>query len=256
MTNDLPAHSVIRPLSVKDIDQVEELENLSFNEQERCSREKLIYRLKACPELSAGVFIRKFKPLEDEKEEKEEKAEEKVNEHIEDRDEDYEDIDTDEEEYLKEEMEFQKSLPRGTSSLESEYLIGHILATKINGDYITDESMEMPDLDEYGRVKDPKSDKRGHREEGRTIGVHSVCIRPDYQGKSIGTLMLKDYIQRITTQHIADRIALICHDHLVPFYQKLDFHDSGASDCQHGGGNWRDLGLPLSEYDDEDDDME
>ena len=196
MTQDLPAHAVIRPLSLKDIDGFLRVEEAAFPAEERCSREKALYRLKVCPELSAGVFLREFRPLADA--------------------------------LSPDGQSSDQSLPPPTSCLVSERLVAHILATKMTSEFVTDEAMEIPDLDEYGRALNTH-DPRGHHEEGRSIGIHSVAVDPDFQGRSIGTLMLKDYIQRITTQHIADRIVIIAHDSLVPFYKRLDFVDEGPS---------------------------
>jgi GNAT superfamily N-acetyltransferase len=165
------------------------------------------------------VFIREFKPIEDHEQNSE-------------------------------------GLPPGSSCLVKEKLIGHILATKCDTDFIEDASMEIPELDEYGRAADP-TDPRGHKEAGRTIGIHSVVVHPSYRGRSIATLMLRDYIQRLTTQHIADRIALLAHDKLVPFYARLGFIDDGLNkNVTFGGGDWRNMWLPLASDDEDEDEQE
>jgi len=51
-------HPYTSILSVADVDQCVELEDSAFPENERCSREKFIYRLTQCPELSLGIFSR------------------------------------------------------------------------------------------------------------------------------------------------------------------------------------------------------
>lgn len=244
MTQGLPPHAIIRPLTLRDLDKFIEVENVGFtNPDERCTPEKARYRLRVCPELSAGVFVRTYDKGQDEDGEQQPdgKALDPGN------DEDYEDID--------EEGDRSRNgvLPAGASSCSGERLVAHILATKTDADTLTDESMELPDRDEYDRTKD-RSDPRGHKEEGRTICIHSVVVHPDYQGQSIGTILLRDYVQRLTTQHIADKIALIAHDHVAPFYQRLDFQDMGPSDCKFTGGGWRALWLPLSDRDDDEDD--
>lgn len=81
----------------------------------------------------------------------------------------------------------------------------------------------------------------GHKEEGRTICIHSLAILPEYQGRSLGKTLLKAYIQRMESHGVGDRIALITHEELVPFYQKLDFENAGKSDAQFGGGGWYDM---------------
>lgn len=138
------------------------------------------------------------------------------------------------------------------STEATETLIGHILATKIHDDLVTDASMDIPDLDEHNRVKDPKTDKRGHRNDGRTLAIHAVVVAPAYQGQSIGSIMLKDYIQRMTTLHVADRIAIIIHDRLTPFYKLQGFETVGPSKVQFSGGGWIDMVRPISDSDDDD----
>lgn len=254
MTKTLPPHTAIRPLNVNDIDNFLRVEGTAFtNPDERCSKEKALYRLKVCPELSCGVFIRTFKsspeadceqPQEDQKLGNEKQTSTNstmLNEQPhEENDEDYEDFE-----------ENSILAHPGHSTLESEQLIAHIIGTKMTTEFITNDAMQIPDLDEFGRIKNADKDPRGHREEGRSIGIHSVAVDPSFQGKSIGTIMLKDYIQRITTQHIADRIAIIAHSELVPFYNRLGFVDAGQSSVTEPAGDWRDMWVPLSDTDED-----
>lgn len=135
------------------------------------------------------------------------------------------------------------------SSEVHERLIAHIIATKIEEETVTEESMEIPELDKYGRKTDSK-DKRGHTEAGRTIAIHSVVVSPDWQHQSIGSTLLKDYIQRLTTQHTADRMVLLAHDKLTPFYENLSFLSLGESAVKFGGGGWTDMMRELEETDD------
>ena len=53
--------------------------------------------------------------------------------------------------------------------------------------------------------------------------------------------MMKSYQQRMETSGIADRIALLAHDHLVQMYEGLGFEGKGKSDVRFGGGGWNDL---------------
>lgn len=247
MTKELPRHSVIRTLTIHDIDALVRNEEAGFPPHERCSKEKMEYRLRVCPELSSGVFIRQFHETGDSESVKQSLQNHDSNTTEADESDDHgnaTDADTDAPAVKP------VTLPPGKSSLVSEKLIAHILATKTTSMFITDESMELPDIDEYGRPKDP-NDQRGHREDGRTIGIHSLVVDPDYQGRSVGSILLKDYIQRITTQHIADRISLIAHPELVPFYRRFDFADYGVSQVKFGGGGWHDMSAPLKEEDDD-----
>lgn len=81
----------------------------------------------------------------------------------------------------------------------------------------------------------------GHDEYSRNIALHSLAVLPEHQGKQVGSTLLKSYIQRIREAGIADRIVIIAHDNLVPFYEGFGFENRGPSDCKHGGGGWYDL---------------
>ncbi|KAK4499545.1 hypothetical protein PRZ48_010061 [Zasmidium cellare] len=113
-------------------------------------------------------------------------------------------------------------------------LLGHIVATKTTTLVVTDEDMAYPTAEN----PDPKL---GHKEEGRTVCIHSLAILPQYQGKGLGKTLLKAYLQRIENQSVADNAALIAHEHLIPYYEKLGFENKGQSKAQFGGGGWYDM---------------
>lgn len=120
-----------------------------------------------------------------------------------------------------------------SSSLKSETLVAQMLATLTDSRDI-DSAMEMG----------------SHKEEGRIIALHSLVVHPDWRGKHIGYLMLKDYVQRLFAMHTADGMALICKKDLVPFYEKHGFRDEGESKSKHGNGDWQDMYLAFDAYDD------
>lgn len=93
------------------------------------------------------------------------------------------------------------------------------------------------------RTKYQLDPKVGHTEDGDTVCIHSLCVHPDHAKKGLGQILLKSYTQRIKDAGIAKRIALICRDHLVSFYEKAGFKKLGPSKCQYGGGNWVDMVL-------------
>ena len=43
------------------------------------------------------------------------------------------------------------------------------------------------------------------------------------------------------TSGIADRIALLAHDHLVEMYEGMGFEGAGKSNVRFAGGGWNDL---------------
>jgi ribosomal protein S18 acetylase RimI-like enzyme len=87
----------------------------------------------------------------------------------------------------------------------------------------------------------------GHSEDGQTICLHSLCIHPDFSGKGFGQILLKGYVQRIRDSGVATRIALLCRERLLGFYEKAGFKKVGPSKCQYGGGNWFDMVLDFED---------
>lgn len=124
-----------------------------------------------------------------------------------------------------------------SATKSTETLIAHLIATKTHDKSVTDDSMKIPTLDEHHRVLNP-DDTRGHNNSGRTLAIHSVAVDPSVHGRSVGTLLLKDYIQRITSVHCADRLAIIVREKLKGFYERFGFVDKGPSETSFSGGGW------------------
>ena len=216
-----------------------------------------------CPELCAGVFIRDFKGSRystDSQEETESPPELEESGQSSrpqsSRPSTGKTIPDNDAEALKKTGEEQPQNELGYYQVRStevtERLVGQIIATKTLAPAVTDASMEIPDLDEYMRLKDAENDNRGHHEDGSTVAIHSVVVDPEFQGRSIGSLMLKDYIQRMTSVHVADRFALLAHERLIPFYKQHEFVNQGPSDSTFSGGGWYSLVRPLNDSDDMD----
>lgn len=240
-----PQHLCIRPLNVSDVPQVLGLELRGFPPHERASALKLEYRLTTCPELCSGLFTR----------------------------------------------EFDTTLINGTelprhSTIKKETLIGHIIATKMLSETVADEAMEVPESfvsvicnadgtlkEEYKtdelrkfEAEDKETEHQtppaavepkltgvlGHVDAGKTIGIHSVVVEPQYQGMKLASLLIKDYIQKMSQQYVAESISLLCLDRLVKFYTSVGFTDKGISECKFGGEEWHDMSLVL-EHDEDDD---
>ncbi|KAJ5333855.1 hypothetical protein N7541_003685 [Penicillium brevicompactum] len=120
-------------------------------------------------------------------------------------------------------------------------LVGHIIATRTSEPSVTDRSMRLPANWESERWSFEDGQAVGHEEGGSTIAIHSLAVEPEHQGKQVGSTLMKSYIHRIREAQIADRIAIIAHEHLVPFYESFGFESRGPSKCQFGGGGWVDL---------------
>lgn len=121
-------------------------------------------------------------------------------------------------------------------------LVAHVIATRTPAPTVTDASMALPNNWKTRRSSLPAPDDDdeplGHQEQGSTIAVHSVAVAVHHQKKGLGSVLLKAYCQRIKDSKIAERIALLSHDHLIQFYEALGFVNVGPSSCEFGGGGW------------------
>ncbi|CAD0089220.1 unnamed protein product [Aureobasidium mustum] len=121
-------------------------------------------------------------------------------------------------------------------------LLAHCVVTKTTNPTVMDEDMEVPS---DWKTSGASSGNIGHREEGRTIAVHSLAVLPSLQNQGLGSTLLKAFVQRMEYVQAADRIALLAHGELVKFYEKLGFENKGPSKATFGGGNWVDMVLEL-----------
>jgi GNAT superfamily N-acetyltransferase len=228
-----PPHIAIRPLNSPDFLLVQQLETLGFPPGERCSELGIKYRLKTCPELCSGLFIREFSNGADDETDREGEAEGEDAVH--------------------------NDIVGNGAKIIKETLVGHILGTKIPGQWITEEAMEVPDsfakLENGEEVDDVDSSsggvQKGHVESSTTIGIHSLVIHADHQKKNLATLLMNDYIQKLSSLSVGDRIVIISKKKLIPFYERLNFVSKGKSACTHGGEEWYDLVRVLEHEDDE-----
>lgn len=123
-------------------------------------------------------------------------------------------------------------------------LVAHVISTRTSALRVTEDSMRIPpDWQTRQRSLPDEHDTEvlGHEDQGGTIALHSLAVKPEHQKKQVGTTLMKSYIQRIKEAAIADRIALLAHDHMIPFYEALGFENYGPSECTFGGGGWFDM---------------
>ncbi|CAG8643285.1 5511_t:CDS:2 [Dentiscutata erythropus] len=109
-------------------------------------------------------------------------------------------------------------------------LIGFVVSTLANASIITEESMSH------------------HNPSGKTVCVHSVCVDKLYRRHGVATCMLNEYIKRLRNESQNkdvnvkyERVVLMCHEHLIPLYQKVGFILKGESQVVHGNEKWFDL---------------
>ncbi|KAJ9609812.1 hypothetical protein H2200_006141 [Cladophialophora chaetospira] len=133
-------------------------------------------------------------------------------------------------------------------------LIGHIVSTRSPAPGVTEASMKIPSDWKTRRSSLPTSTDEepvGHQDMGGTICIHSVAVTPEFQRMGLGSVLMKSYIQRMKDAKIADRLALLAHDHLVPFYKGLGFENMGPSAVTSHGGNWNNMILEFTHDDDD-----
>lgn len=134
-----------------------------------------------------------------------------------------------------------------------ELLLGHIIATKTHNPCVKDRDMAVPS---WWRARNKPSSgptppaptngdaakDGGHAERGTTLCIHSLAVLPQYQNRGLGKLLMRSYLGRIEGSGVADRVALIARDDMVPFYEALGFVKQEApSEVAFGGGAWHDM---------------
>lgn len=122
-------------------------------------------------------------------------------------------------------------------------LLAHCVVTKTANETIHDDDMAVPsDWEKKGTTTTSSDNPQlGHRDDGRTLCIHSLAVLPDYQGQGLGSTLLRAFIQRIDGSGVADRITLLAHDSLIKFYERFGFENKGPSKATFAGGNWVDM---------------
>ncbi|KAI8938533.1 hypothetical protein NX059_004419 [Plenodomus lindquistii] len=206
-------HPFAQLLNVEDLDDCDWLEHAAFDPIEAASREKLEYRLSTCGELCSGLFTSAYPTSSGP---------------------------------LGALLKAHPTFPSidSSDSDRKRILLAHIIATKSSSPLVTDDAMSYPS--DY-KSKYQLTPKTGHNEDGKTICIHSMAVHPDFQKKGLGQVLLKAYLQRIKDSEVAKKIALICRERYVPFYEKVGFRNVGPSRVQYGGGGWVDMVLDFEE---------
>ncbi|KAK4126326.1 acyl-CoA N-acyltransferase [Parathielavia appendiculata] len=198
----------IRPLSISDLPSCIALERAAFPKPEhQASPEKFEYRLTVAPELSLGVFLtvvpEQAKQLS---------------------------IET---------LPTAKPVETGRADGAVSVLLAHILSTRCRGDVVTDADMAYP-KDWHTRGGRAAEDA-GHQEDGRTVGLHSLAVLPRLHRCGIGQMIVRAFLDQMKNSGLVDRVALLCQDHLVSYYERSGFKHLGESKAQFGGGGWHDM---------------
>nr|AIT11917.1 arylalkylamine N-acetyltransferase [Platynereis dumerilii] len=108
-----------------------------------------------------------------------------------------------------------------TGYFECSGLFGFILATRAVSEKFTHESMSA------------------HEPDGESVCIHSVCVDKARRRQGIALNLLKHFNDHVkNTQSGVKRIALLCHERLIPLYSKAGFQFVGKSSIVHGQESW------------------
>ncbi|KAK4238386.1 putative nucleolar GTP-binding protein 1 [Achaetomium macrosporum] len=117
-------------------------------------------------------------------------------------------------------------------------LLAHIVSSRCSGDIVTDSDMDYP---KDWRSRKSRAAEVGHQASGKTVGLHSLAVLPRLQQCGIGQMIMKAYLDQMRSYGVVNRVALICQDHLVSYYERFGFKHLGESKAQFGGGGWHDM---------------
>ncbi|KAF8234512.1 acyl-CoA N-acyltransferase [Tricholoma matsutake] len=107
-------------------------------------------------------------------------------------------------------------------------LVGYVSATLSSSTTLTHESMS------------------NHNSKGTSVCIHGVCVVPARRRERIGLHLLDEYVTRqaASTNEVGEpleRIILITHEELRPFYEKAGFEWLGKSEVVHGSLPWYEM---------------
>jgi len=82
-----------------------------------------------------------------------------------------------------------------------------------------------------------------HVPHSSSVCIHSICVSPDHRRKGVGSHLLREYVSRLENTRKDgsapyERILLITHEDLRPFYEKCGFEWIGRSEVVHGSRTW------------------
>lgn len=197
-------HPYAQTLAISNLDSCLALENATFPEAHRGTREKFTYRLTKSGQFCLGLFT---------------SAEPGAPAH-------------------EAATSASANPPDSFSPDRKGILLAQIIATLTTNVLVKDDDMAVP---ENWQETWPAESTAGHKEHGRTLAIHSFAVLPGYQRRGLGTTLLKAYVQRMVEGEVADRISILAYDHLVPYYQRMGFDHKGKSSSTHGGENWNDM---------------
>lgn len=195
--NDHPPNLSIRSLSHHDLDKCLRLESLINEKYSRLDKESMNYLLNKCPELCLGLFIRDYTYKYN-----------SINQ--------FEFSNEAEKNYMNNKNDSKKNINNENliCSILNENLIGFIIGSKVNNfflDFLTPGKTKIDVLfDSYN-------------ESFRNIFIHSFAIEEKWQKKSLGSLLMNDYKQKLLNHDIGEKIIILSEKNLIQFFEKKGF---------------------------------
>ena len=99
-------------------------------------------------------------------------------------------------------------------------IIGYICSTLTGTQELTHESMAQ------------------HEPSGKYLCIHSVVIAKSFQRKGLGLMLVREYLDSVTTMCNVDEVLLIAKANLIEFYTKAGFSTIRLSPIVHGKDPW------------------
>lgn len=81
-------------------------------------------------------------------------------------------------------------------------------------------------------------------EDGENIAVCSLNVAPEFQKQGIAAEIMNHYINFAKTKGYK-KVILTCKKHMIHYYEKFGFINSGISESTHGGAQWYNMILNL-----------
>jgi len=84
-----------------------------------------------------------------------------------------------------------------------------------------------------------------HDSNGSWQLVFGLAVAPEFQKLGYGSILIHHLIQ-VSKQNKLKGVTLTCEKHLIPYYEKLGFINSGRSASNHGGDVFYDMKYLIS----------
>ena len=84
----------------------------------------------------------------------------------------------------------------------------------------------------------------GHDPAGRNMVVFALAVLPEVQKQGIARQLMSRFVEEARRSN-RKNILLMCKEHLVLYYERMEFEHIGRSKSTHGGAEWHEMRLGL-----------